>query len=297
MVNPCTRKVSSRCSGKWLEGAVPAPAQVQWGAHMIVQNLWIYPLKSARGIALREMPLDSRGPAGDRRWMLIDERGVMLSQRDLQRMTLITVETGPGGLLCTAPGMPPLQVPIPLPSDGQRLSARLFDDDVDVQLAAGSAHAWFTQFLGAPCRLVYQPDDAFRQVNRIYAAKGVGVSLADGFPLLLIGQGSLDDLNRRLEHPVEMRRFRPNLVVEGAEPFAEDTWRRIRVGEVKFNLLKPCARCSIPTVDPETGEPGKEPMRTLATFRRRNNDVFFGWNIVAVVPGTVRVGDPVTVLA
>jgi len=263
---------------------------------MVVQNLWIYPLKSARGIALREMTLDSRGPAGDRRWMLINESSVMLSQRDLPRMALIAVENGAGELICNASGMSPLHVPIPSPGDGRRLTARLFDNDVEVQLAADSAHAWFTQFLGAACRLVYQPDDAFRQVNRVYAAKGVGVSLADGFPLLLIGQGSLDELNRRLEHPVEMRRFRPNLVVEGAEPFAEDTWRTIRAGEVEFSLVKPCARCSIPTVDPETGEFGREPMRTLATYRRRGHDVFFGWNIVAAAPGTLRVGDPVVVL-
>lgn len=263
---------------------------------MLVQNLWIYPLKSARGIALREMPLDSRGPAGDRRWMLIDEHGVMLSQRDLPRMTFIAVDNAAGDLSCSAPGMPLLCVPIPATNATPRVTARLFDDDVDVQLAADSAHRWFAQFLGARCRLVYQPDDAFRQVNRVYAPKGVGVSLADGFPLLLINQASLDDLNRRLANPVEMRRFRPNLVVNGAEPFAEDTWRKIRAGEVEFSLLKPCARCSIPTVDPETGELGKEPMRTLSTFRRRNSDVFFGWNIVAAAPGTLHIGDPVTVL-
>lgn len=264
---------------------------------MIVSALNIYPLKSARGIPLREMTLDARGPAGDRRWMLIDERAVMLSQRDLPRMALIAAANGAGELVCSAPGVPPLRAQIPLPGLGGRLAARVWDDDVDVQLAADSAHSWFTQFLGAPCRLVYQPDDAFRQVNRVYAAKGVGVSLADGFPLLLIGQGSLDDLNRRLETPVEMRRFRPNLVVEGAEPFAEDTWHAIRVGDVEFSMVKPCARCSIPTVDPDTGEMGREPMRTLATFRRRGQDVFFGWNIVAAVPGTLRVGDPVTVLS
>ena len=242
------------------------------------------------------MTLDPRGPSGDRRWMLIDERATMLSQRDLPRMALINVENGGGELVCAAPGMPLLRVPIPLPGNRERLSARVWDDEVDVQLAADSVHGWFTKFLGAPCRLVYQPDDAFRQVNRVYAAEGVGVSLADGFPLLLIGQGSLDDLNRRLDAPVEMRCFRPNLVVEGSEPFAEDTWRRIRAGEVEFMLAKPCARCSIPTVNPDTGEFGREPMRTLATYRRHGHDVFFGWNIVAAAPGTLRIGDPVVVL-
>jgi len=264
---------------------------------MKISELHIYPLKSARGIPLREMPLDDRGPVGDRCWMLVDGNGVFLSQRDLPRMALIGVECGSPELLCTAPGMSPLHVPRPSPGRSGRIIATVWDDTVEVQLAEDTAHTWFSEFLKTDCRLVYQPGDSFRQVNRIYAAKGVGVSLADGFPLLLIGQGSLDDLNRRLERPVEMRRFRPNLVVQGSGPFEEDTWREIRVGQVKFNMAKPCARCSIPAVDPETGEVGKEPTRTLATYRRRGNDVFFGWNLIARTPGTVRLDDPVEVLA
>ncbi|HVN08203.1 MAG TPA: MOSC N-terminal beta barrel domain-containing protein [Patescibacteria group bacterium] len=264
---------------------------------MHITELYIYPLKSARGIPLREMPLDNHGPAHDRRWMLVDGRGVMLSQRNLPRMALIAVENAAGSLACSAPGMPPLSVHIPAPGSTPRLTANLFENDVDVQLAADSAHTWFSQFLGASCRLVYQPDDAFRQVNRIYAAKGVGVSLADGFPLLLINQASLDDLNRRLAEPVDMRRFRPNLVVNGDKPFEEDTWRTIRAGDLELSLVKPCARCPIPSVNPDSGERGNEPSRTLATFRRRNSDVFFGWNVLAPSSGTLRVGDPVTVLA
>jgi len=263
---------------------------------MHVSELHIYPLKSARGIALREMVLDDRGPAGDRRWMLVDAAGAMLSQRDLPRMALISVTNGSQDLVCTAPGMPPLRLHKPAVLTSPRISAQLWDDQVDVQLAGDAAHSWFSQHLGVPCRLVFQPDDSFRQVNRVHAATGVGVSLADGFPLLLIGQASLDDLNRRIDRPVEMRRFRPNMVVAGSEPFAEDSWRRIRAGDVEFALVKPCARCSIPTVDPETGEFGKEPMRTLATFRRRGSEVFFGWNILAATPGTIRVGDSVSVL-
>ena len=264
---------------------------------MHVSELHVYPLKSARGIALREVSLDGRGPAGDRRWMLVDPAGAMLSQRDLPRMALITVAGGWPDLVCTAPGMPALRVAPPAVGSSQRISAQLWDDEVDVQLAGEASHAWFSQFLRVPCRLVFQPNDAFRQVNRIYAAQGVGVSLADGFPLLLIAQASLDDLNRRLEHAVEMRRFRPNMVVTGSEAFEEDGWRQIRVGEVEFAMAKPCARCSIPTVDPETAEFGQEPMRTLATYRRRASAVFFGWNIVPSAPGTIRVGDPVVVLS
>jgi uncharacterized protein len=268
---------------------------------MKVSELYIHPLKSARGIPVREMPLSDRGPVGDRRWMLVDPAGLMISQRDYPRMVLISAElthNGHPGLTCTAPGMPALHAPVPRPAETARLNAIVWDNnEVDVQLAADEAHAWFSQFLSGDCRLVYQPDDAFRQINRVYAPKGAGVSLADGFPLLLTGQGSLDDLNSRLETPIDMRRFRPNLVVSGSAAFEEDTWREIRVGEVPFALVKPCARCPIPTVNPDTGQMGKEPMRTLATYRRRGSDTFFGWNIVPRSLGTVRVGDLVEVLS
>ena len=264
---------------------------------MNISELYIHPLKSARGVPVREMPLDDHGPVGDRRWMLVDATGLMVSQRDYPHMALIGAERNGDGLICAAPGMPVLHATIPQAGATARLAAIVWDNEVEVQLAADEAHAWFSQYLGGECRLVYQPDDAFRQVNRIYAPKGTGVSLADGFPLLLIGQGSLDDLNRRLEPPIEMRRFRPNLVVTGSEAFEEDSWREIRVGELAFSLVKPCARCSIPSVDPETGKMGNEPMRTLATYRRRGNDIFFGWNVLPRTIGTIRIGDPVEILS
>jgi len=264
---------------------------------MHVSELYIHPLKSARGIPVKEITLDDRGPAGDRRWMLIDPAGLMVSQRDYPRMALIGAERNGDGLICTAPGMPPLHARTPRTGETPRLNAIVWDNEVDVQLASDEAHTWFSQFLGGPCRLVHQPDDAFRQVNRVYAPKGAGVSLADGYPLLLTGQGSLDDLNSRLESPIDMRRFRPNLVVFGSGPFEEDTWREIRAGEITFSLVKPCARCPIPTVDPDTGVMGKEPMRTLATYRRRGSDIFFGWNLLPRSLGTIHVGDPVEVLA
>lgn len=192
---------------------------------MHVSELHVYPLKSARGIPLRDMSLDGRGPAGDRRWMLVDAAGAMLSQRQLPRMALIAVATGSPDLVCSAPGMPPLRVAPPLAGSSQRIAAQLWKDEVDVQLAGDAAHAWFSQFLGFPCRLVYQPDDAFRQVNRIYAAQGVGVSLADGFPLLLIAQASLDDLNWRLDTPSKCAVSVPTWSWLAAKP-----WRKMAGG-------------------------------------------------------------------
>lgn len=261
---------------------------------MKLSAMYIYPLKSGRGNAVREMTLDDRGPAGDRRWMLVGPDNVSLTQRELPRMVLIQVVATRDGLECTAPGMTTLQVSTP--ANGARHNAQVLKDPVDVMDASDLASQWFSDFLERSCRLVYQPQNSLRPVDPNYAAPDKVVSLADGFPLLLIGQGSLDELNRRLLQPVEMIRFRPNLVVEGSEPFAEDSWRRIRVGEIEFDVAKPDVRCTIPMVDPATGTSGKEPIQTLATFRRRDNKVMFGQYLIHRRQGTLRLGEPVVVL-
>jgi uncharacterized protein YcbX len=168
--------------------------------------------------------------------------------------------------------------------------------DQCVAVAAGAeADAWFTALLGTPCRLVTMPSSTVRQVDLGYAEPGDPVGFADGFPFLLISQGSLDELNRRLEHPVPMDRFRPNIVVDGCEPHAEDGWSRVTIGEISFRVVKPCARCVITTTDQQTGERGREPLRTLATYRRVGNKVLFGQNLIHDGVGAVRVGDPCVV--
>jgi uncharacterized protein YcbX len=163
-----------------------------------------------------------------------------------------------------------------------------------IEHAAGGA--WLSRVLGMECGLVFMPEDVERGVNPERGRPGDVVSFADGYPLLLTGEGSLDELNRRLEAPIEMRRFRPNLVVAGGAPFAEDTWRRLRAGGVAFRNAKPCDRCAIPTVDPSTGVTSREPLRTLARFRARDGAVWFGVNLIPDETGTIRVGDAVEVL-
>ncbi|MEA3292753.1 MAG: MOSC domain-containing protein, partial [Pseudomonadota bacterium] len=156
---------------------------------------------------------------------------------------------------------------------------------------------WLSQAIGDDCRLVFIPDDEIRPCDPRYAAPGDRTSFTDGFPLLLISQASLDDLNRRLAQPVEMRRFRPNLVVAGVEPYAEDNWQRIRVGEIEMRGVKPCSRCAIPAVDPDTGiVSGLEPLRTLSAYRKRNNKIYFGQNLAHNGHGSLCVGDLVTKL-
>ena len=155
--------------------------------------------------------------------------------------------------------------------------------------------AWFGERLGQQVRLVYMPDSTRRHVDGRYA-KGL-TSFSDGFPWLIISQASLDDLNARLESPVGMERFRPNIVVAGGTAFQEDHWRDVRIGDVRFMLVKPCARCTITTIDQRSGERGKEPLRTLAGYRSVNNKVLFGMNAVGSLDGAVRVGDAVTVIS
>lgn len=173
---------------------------------------------------------------------------------------------------------------------------QVWNDRCPAQLCGDSADAWLSDFLDRPCRLVHMADETVRQVDLKYAALGDRTAFADGFPLLLISQASLDDLNSRLTDSVPMIRFRPNLVVSGCEPYAEDHWRKIRIGELTLRVVKPCSRCKITTVDPGSGETGSEPLKTLSGYRREGNRVFFGQNLVHEGTGELALDMPVEVL-
>ena len=263
-----------------------------------LSSIWTYPLKSAAGVAVDAAAVERRGLAGDRRWMLVDTDGDFLSQRSHPRLALIDVEPTADGLCLSAPNQPPIEVSEPGAS-AERLPVTVWGDAVDAALAPAAAHAWCTTHLDTDVRLVFMPDASRRAVDSEYAVQADDiVSFADGYPLLLASAASLADLNARLDAPLPMNRFRPNLVVEGAAPWAEDTWRRIRIGDVIFQSVKPCGRCSVTTVDQQTATRGKEPLKTLATFRRRaeTGKVYFGWNLVPETTGTLRAGDAVEVL-
>lgn len=261
---------------------------------MNLSSLWIYPLKAVRGLALDEAVAETRGLAGDRRWMLVDEAGRFLSQRSHPRLALVTTQFTEDGLLVAADGLAAL--PVPRPDAAPSLDVTVWGDTVPAIPVSDEADAWFSRYLGVPCRLVYMPEQARRPVDPAYASGDHHVSFADGFPILLIGTASLADLNARLDTPVTMQRFRPNLVVETDQPFVEDTWRRIQLGEVVLDLVKPCARCTVTTIDPDRGEKGKEPLRTLATYRRQGSKVLFGQNVLVHRSGRLQVGAAVTVL-
>ena len=259
-----------------------------------VSELWRYPVKSLRGGRCARLTVGQRGFVHDREWMVVDASYRFLTQRQVNKMALVDVQVDAERLLLMAPGMPDLAVANAI--DGETIEVRVWDDHTTAVIVSPDADAWLTEVLGQPCRLVRFPAAEVRAVDPAYAQSNDQVGFADGFPFLLISQASLDDLNGRLDQPVPMIRFRPNLVVTGTPAFEEDRWRRIRIGALTFCVAKPCSRCIIPTIDPNTGERAREPLQTLMGYRRRDNKAFFGQNLLHDGLGELTEGMPVEVL-
>lgn len=263
-----------------------------------LSGLFIYPVKSLGGVSLSQAQVEERGLQYDRRWMVVDEDRVFLTQRQLPQMATIAVEvTGDGlGLRSRRGNLPSLMVG--LEAEGDSIEVQVWRDVVSAREVGAAAHSWLSEALGQNCRLVWMPDDSRRLVDPNIAHAGEVTSFADGFPFLVLGQASLDDLNHRMDESVPVARFRTNFLVTGSEPFAEDSWGRFRIGEVEFEALKPCSRCVITTTDQQTGQRmGREPLQTLATYRTHQGAVYFAQNAVARTAGTVRMGDRVEVLS
>ncbi|MFC4031504.1 MOSC domain-containing protein [Streptomyces polygonati] len=270
----------------------------------VVSALHVYPVKSLRGFSPGQAVVEPWGLAGDRRWMLIDARTrKAVTQREDARLALLTAEpVGGGGLRVCAPGREPLDVAVPPP--GELETVGLFSHRIEVRPVGGAADRWFGEFLEAPVRLVHLDDPAVRRpVDPRFAQPGETVSLADGFPLLVTAAASLEALNSWIaagdhpeEGPLPMDRFRPNVVIDGTAPWAEDGWRRIRIGGIGFRVAKPCGRCVITTTDQSTGARGREPLRTLARHRKFGAQLVFGQNLIPEHSGTLRVGDPFLVV-
>lgn len=266
---------------------------------MQLSALYRYPLKSASHERLTHSRVEALGLEGDRRWMLVDETsGRFLTQRLLPQMGRIEARYDASGRLhLRAPGQPELAVAVPQ-ADADLRGVIIWSDSLRVPDAGDEAAAWCSAFLGRACRLVQVPESRARQVDTGYAEPGEKVAFADGFPLLLIGQASLDDLSQRVGWSLEMLRFRPNLVIEGAEPYAEDSWKRIRIGEMEFKVAKGCSRCIVTTLDPLTGERSadREPLTTLKSYREQEGQVYFGQNLLPRGTGELQVGMAVEVL-
>lgn len=265
---------------------------------MRVSDIRIYPVKGLRGRSVREAVVHPWGLDGDRRYMVVDAAGRFLTQRQLPRMAVVEAEPVPGGLELSAPGAGRVAVAEP-GAQARAIAATVWRDAVEARDAGDGAADWLSDALGVACRLVHMADPAAdRSVDPAYSEPGDRVSFADAFPLLATNAASLVDLNRRLAVPVGMDRFRTNVAVEGVEPWAEDGWTRVSFGAVSFAATKDCARCAVTTVDQDTGEksPETEPLRTLATFRRKaGGRIIFGQNLIPRGAGRIAVGDAVVV--
>ena len=257
--------------------------------------LHVYPLKSAGGIALDEARVDESGLAWDRRWLIVDAAGRFVTQRSHARMALVRTALEEDLLRVSAPGMRALDLPVDAAEQEPSESVPVWGLERFARPCGTEADGWATEWLGEPCRLVRAVSPP--SVRPLTDGGKVRNGFADAYPALVVSTASLADLNGRLVEPLPMNRFRPNLVVDGVPAYAEDGWRRVRIGETTVVGKKTCLRCAITTTDQDTGTRGIEPLRTLATFRRvPEGEVAFGMNLGFEGPGTLRLGDPVRVL-
>jgi uncharacterized protein YcbX len=265
---------------------------------MHLSEINIYPVKSLKGIPFDEALVEERGLRFDRRWMLVDADSKFITQREFPVMAAVRISLEDDGLLASFNGR---QLRVPLtPENGAARRVSIWSSSVKAVEYPAECSEWFSEVLNIDCRLVMMPDESRRTVNPFYAVRKFKdtVSFADGYPFMLLGQSSLDDLNTRLPDPVPMNRFRPNFVVSGSGAFAEDDWKKIRIGTTVFHVVKPSERCVMPTIDQAAGvKTGVEPLKTLSGFRTTGNKVLFGQNLIAENPGgVVKVDDAVEVL-
>ncbi len=268
-------------------------------SELTLTRISYYPLKSSTGIDIQQADVEPRGLKDDRRWLLVDTNGRFLTAREHPQLLQIHIALDGLCMTMNAPGMPALELNEARPDHGPRLEVVIWHDQVRATRMQATADAWCSEYLGIDCRMVYMDEQCERSSDPEYSLNSDIVSFADGFPCLLISEASLQDLNSRAPLQIDMGRFRPNLVISGCSAYAEDRWRRLRIGTVEFAGVKACARCVLTTIDPKTSEKHtrQEPLRTLGTYRRRpDRSIDFGQNLIPRSSGTVHTGDPVQIL-
>lgn len=266
---------------------------------MQLSEIWIYPVKSLAGIRLEKSRVTQRGLEFDRRWMLVDEEGIFITQRKYPELALFQPKIEADGLrICHADlSKGSVSFSFSQKDNTSPTDVMVWEDCVTAIEVDEQVSAWFSGILGFNVRLVYMPEESLRKVDPDYAVACDNItSFSDGFPFLIIGQASLDDLNSRLENPVNIRRFRPNFVFSKGIAYEEETWREFTIGNLPFYGVKPCGRCIMTTVDPETGTiSGKDPLFTLSQYKKVGKKVIFGQNVIAQQEGSLSLGDVVTV--
>lgn len=260
-----------------------------------VSELYIYPVKSLGGFSITEAKVTATGLEYDRRWMLVDRNGVFMTQRNHHEMALLQTAITPEGLYIAHKHFPRKNITIPFITYGHcTKKVQVWNDTCDAWCYDDPRmDAWFHEMLGVDCELVYMPDNTRRMVDKDYAKNNEITSFSDGYPFLIIGQSTLDELNSKLEEPIPINRFRPNIVFTGATPFGEDSWKHFTIDTVDFFGVKTCARCAIPTINQETAVAGKEPTRTLATYRTFDKKIKFGMNLLHKGNGVIKVGQEI----
>lgn len=261
---------------------------------MQVHSLYVYPVKSLAGIQVSSFEMDDFGPAGDRRWMIVDADRKFVTQRSNPELVRIVTRLESGRVVIEIPG----EGAFTLEAGTEECRVRVWQDWARAVYGGQEASEALSRFCGQAFRFVYMPDETFRRVDAGLVNEYRRVSFADGFPFLITNLASLEELNSRLDSAVEMRRFRPNIVVEGAGAWEEDNWKTLSIGGSEFSLVKPCSRCVVTTVDPEAGKKSADlqPLRELGTYRRTADGVIFGMNAIHESAGTIQVGSPVTLL-
>jgi uncharacterized protein YcbX len=264
---------------------------------LAVSQLFIYPVKSLGGISVSSALVSETGFQYDRRWMLVDKNLRFLTQREFPSMALLQVELTKTGLKVYHKVKTNCYIMIPFtPESAEPVIVQIFEETCEAVFADSKADKWFTEMLAIDCRLVFMPDTFKRFVDKKYATHNETTGFADAFPFMLIGQASLDDLNKRLFDVLPVNRFRPNIVFTGGEPYQEDLLKKFMIHGINFYGAKLCARCVIPTINQDNANRSKEPLKTLALYRRKNNKIYFGKNLLAVGTGKINIGDPIEVL-
>ncbi len=260
---------------------------------LTLSAIYIYPVKSLGGISVDSAYADKQGLKYDRRYLLVDETRMFITQRDFPQLALLKLSIIENGFKVLN-NLDSSQTVIPFESDSkENLSVKIWDDVCNAVMVSKDLNNWFSSAINKKCYLVYMPDDEKRLVEKKYINEEHIVSFADAYPFLIIGQASLEDLNSRLQRPVPMNRFRTNFVFTGGNPYEEDNWKDFKISDTKFKAVKPCARCVITTTDQDTAEPSVEPLKTLSDYRKINNKVMFGMNVVCNKPGLVSINQKI----
>ena len=262
----------------------------------IVSDIYIYPIKSLGGFRVTEAVVTEKGFQHDRRWMLVDKDAKFMTQRHVASMALLQTAITPEGIYVYHKQHPEKSITIPfLSSPADSKQVKVWDDICDAWCYAAAVNFWFSEILETECELVYMPDDTKRMVDTDYAKSNEITSFSDGYPFLIIGQSSLDELNSKLAEPLPINRFRPNIVFTSGKPHVEDSWEHITINGIDFYGVKTCGRCIVTNIDQQTAVTGKEPLKTLAAYRTINNKVKFGMNLLHKGTGVIKVGEAIAI--